>query len=673
MASFYWKPMNALARTIELRAYRSLGISLAAPVLDLGCGDGGVALTLTALGLIAQPVCGLDICAADLARARRSGGHQHVVRADARRLPFADGCFATVLANGVLCCLPQGLDLALAEVRRVLSTGGLLLASVPTRAFTEVLLPTRALGWFGRPLAERYARRVERRLNHATVHTAEEWMRILEAHGLVVERCEPLFSSAAGRPWSLLLAQPLRIFGILRLPGFRGLGRALSTALFARDFARLYRADRSAGPPFGYVLIAARRPTSMARTPRRSMTCPPLRRSLRSIPLPEAARDRLQVLLVCDHFGHTGGVVHGLTTYYRSVLPGLARHGITAGLCVLGNTHPAAAALAATGIEPFFCKRGKWDPRALLDLARLVRELKADILHLINIKAMSLGCLLARQAGVPTVLHFHDRVPPPPLLLPLVRPLVSQAAAVIAASAGLRDFVATTYRISPARIEVVHNGVDLTAAHPPSVAERAAQRARLGLSEGAPVIAIVGRIAPEKRQRLLIRTMPAVLQVRPDAVLLVVGDGPERPACEADACQLGVATAVRFLGQRDDVAEILAAADVLALTSTYEGLGYVILEAAALAIPAVAFASGGVPEIIRHEASGLLVPPDDIEMFASALISLVREPGRARRLGTAAREEVRRFDLEQHLAMLAALYRRLLAGAPKATHRWSEG
>ena len=375
------------------------------------------------------------------------------------------------------------------------------------------------------------------------------------------------------------------------------------------------------------------------------------------------ALDQPRVLFVGDHLGHPGGVVHGLTTYYAGVLPGLARHGVLARLCLLGRVHPAAASLAANHVKPIFFNRSKWDPRALHDLDCLVRGLRVEILHLINLKAISFGCLLARRAGLATVLHFHDQVLPPSPLRPLLCRLARRAEMAIATSDHLRDFVATTYQLPPARIRVLHNGVGLGGA-PPSAANRAVQRARLGLAEGAPVIAIVGRIAPIKRQAVLIRTMPAVLEARPEAVLLVVGDGSERRACEAEARRLGLGAAVRFLGQRDDVADILAATDVLALTSSYEPFGYVILEAAMMAVPAVAFATGGVPEIIRHEVTGLLVPPGDSEALARALIRLIRAPELARRLGGAAREAVRRFDLELHLARLAGLYRRLLARAP---------
>jgi ubiquinone/menaquinone biosynthesis C-methylase UbiE len=259
LQAFYWKPANALARTVELRAYRSLGEPLASPVLDLGCGDGGVARTLAAFGLMGQPLCGIDISSADLSRARSNAAHRHLAHADARQLPFRDGHFATVLANGVLCCVPKGLDRALAEVSRVLRPGGMLVASVPTHAFTDVLLPTRVLAAFSPRLARWYASRVEQRLHHATALAAEDWQRLLDAHGLVMEHCEPLFSSAAAGPWSLLVSQPLRLLGLLRLPGLRALGRPLATALLARLFARLYRRDAQAGPPFGYVLIAARR------------------------------------------------------------------------------------------------------------------------------------------------------------------------------------------------------------------------------------------------------------------------------------------------------------------------------------------------------------------------------------------------------------------------------
>lgn len=265
LQAFYWKPGNALARAVELRAYQGLGQPLAAPLLDLGCGEGGTARMLAALGLAEQPLCGLDLRLAELACARRSGSHRHVVAADARQLPFADRRFETVVANGVLCCLPQGgLAGALAEIRRILRPGGLLVATVPTRAFTAVLLPTRLLDPIAPDLARLYGRRVDRRLGHASVLAEQEWCRLFEGQGLVVEQCERYASSASGWLWSVLFSQPLRIFGLLRLPGLRRLGAALSTALFARTFARLHHRDATAGPPFGYVLIAARRPVGPA-------------------------------------------------------------------------------------------------------------------------------------------------------------------------------------------------------------------------------------------------------------------------------------------------------------------------------------------------------------------------------------------------------------------------
>jgi glycosyltransferase involved in cell wall biosynthesis len=378
----------------------------------------------------------------------------------------------------------------------------------------------------------------------------------------------------------------------------------------------------------------------------------------------EPAPNRPRVLFVLDHLGYPGGVVHGGTSYCSSVLPGLARHGVTTKLCVLREEHPAAAALAARDVETVFLHRHRWDPRALIDLWGVVRRVRPDILHLLSFKAMTLGSLIAREAGLAAVLHLHDRTPPPPLLRPVLRRLARQAQATIAVSGSVAEFITGTYHLPASRLTVLHNGIDLAGIRVPCDAERAAQRARLGIPETAPVIAVVGRLFPNKRQAMLIGLMPAVLQACPGAVLLVVGDGAERPDCEAEVRRLGLGGVVRLLGQRPDVTDLLAAADLLALPSGSEGLPYALIEAAALALPAVACATGGVPEIVRHEVTGLLVPPDDAHGFARAIIRVLRDPVLARRLGTAARQHVGRFDLEHHLGRLIALYHGALAGAP---------
>lgn len=378
----------------------------------------------------------------------------------------------------------------------------------------------------------------------------------------------------------------------------------------------------------------------------------------------EPAAQPPRVLFVLDHLGYPGGIVHGGTSYCSSVLPGLARHGVSAKLCVLREEHPAAAALAARDVETVFLNRHRWDPRALVDLWRVVRRVRPDILHLLSFKAMTLGSLLAHQARLATVLHLHDRTPPPPLLRPVLRRLARRAQVTLAVSEAVAEFVVDAYHLPASRLTVLHNGIDLAAIRVPSAAQRAAQRARLGIAPSAPVIAVVGRLVPSKRQALLIRLMPAVLRECPGAVLLVIGDGTERPACEAEVRRLGLGGAVRLLGQRPDVPDLLAAADLLALPSGSEGLPYALIEAAALALPAVACATGGVPEIVRSEVTGLLVPPDDGPGLARAIIRVLRDPALARRLGAAAREHVGRFDLEHHLARLIALYRGALEGAP---------
>src|SRR5690606_11331326 len=119
-------------------------------------------------------------------------------------------------------------------------------------------------------------------------------------------------------------------------------------------------------------------------------------------------------------------------------------------------------------------------------------------------------------------------------------------------------------------------------------------------------------ISPEKGHEALIRAMPDVLQRVPRTVILVVGDGPLRTACEKRAAAMGLAHAVRFAGHRSDMPEVLAAVDVVAVPSSSEGFPYAALEAMAARRPVVAFDVGGLPEIICSGRDGLLVRAGDV-------------------------------------------------------------
>ena len=205
------------------------------------------------------------------------------------------------------------------------------------------------------------------------------------------------------------------------------------------------------------------------------------------------------------------------------------------------------------------------------------------------------------------------------------------------------------------RIEVIENGVDLPRyAHNSDVR---ALRSSLGLDPSRRYVTTVARFHPVKDHHTLLNAFAKVACARADADLLLVGDGDLRPNLERQAADLGIAGRVHFLGVRDDVANLLLASDVFALTSLSEAASITLLEAMACALPVVVTAVGGNPEIVREGVDGLLAPRGDAPAIAAALLRLLDDRALARTLGASAAERVRTsFRLDTTIGRYYELY-----------------
>jgi glycosyltransferase involved in cell wall biosynthesis len=186
-------------------------------------------------------------------------------------------------------------------------------------------------------------------------------------------------------------------------------------------------------------------------------------------------------------------------------------------------------------------------------------------------------------------------------------------------------------------------------------------RDRLGLEPNAIVVGGVGRMSPEKGFHHLVESVALARAQGPNLDLVFAGDGPERHRLERDTRTLGLEGHVHFLGVQQDPRPVYAAMDVFALPSLEEGSPNALLEAMACGRAVVATRVGGVPEIVEHERSGLLVEPGSPPVFAVALKRLAIDPVLRQRLAHAATRRVReRFDISRMVAKHAALYRDLL-------------
>jgi glycosyltransferase involved in cell wall biosynthesis len=364
------------------------------------------------------------------------------------------------------------------------------------------------------------------------------------------------------------------------------------------------------------------------------------------------AKDLPPVMVLADHFGYAGGVPHGVTTYLLNVLPLLAQCGVELTVCFLRAPHPAARELRARGIEPVFLDAAKWDPTVVLRVAALARRAGVRLLHATGVKGSLVARIAARLVGAGTLLHVHDLNDPGPALSALARLLARPADAGVCVSEAVRELAVSRYHLRPERIRVARNGIPL-AAMSRAQAEPGRVRAELDIAAGRPVLGVIGRMHPVKGHRAMIGMLPAIVRSCPRALLLVIGDGPERRDCEALTRTLGLAEHVRFLGRRSDVPRLLSAIDLVLMPSESEGLGLAAIEALA--------AVGGLPEVVADGVNGRLVPGGDCEAFAGAVVDTLRDAARRFSYAQGALASSRAFGVEVHVQRLLECYRLALA------------
>jgi glycosyltransferase involved in cell wall biosynthesis len=358
-------------------------------------------------------------------------------------------------------------------------------------------------------------------------------------------------------------------------------------------------------------------------------------------------RPRVLILITLAEVG-------GAQTYVASIVPGLAeRFEVTVAAWGPGPLPDAARSGGADYVPLSHVRRpvSVRDALGLIELVRLIRTLRPDIVHANSSKAGVLGRLAAALARVPVriftvngwAFNAHERLHATLFTWAhrAVRPLTS---AVICVSEVEREQGVQRRTCTPDRSIVIHNGVD--------VAEAKAS----ALNGNPPLVLSVTRLQGPKDGMTLARALRALEPGTFRAA--IVGDGPDRPEIEAE-----LGRAAELLGERRDVRQLLGSADLFVLSSRSEGLPLSILEAMASGLPVVASAVGGIPEVVIHDETGLLVPPGDPDALADALRRLLADPALRRRLGAAGRARAEReFSLERARRAHVELYERLLAG-----------
>lgn len=305
-------------------------------------------------------------------------------------------------------------------------------------------------------------------------------------------------------------------------------------------------------------------------------------------------------------------------------------------------------------------RRAKWDVHRFGGLVRLLREQRFDLLHAHKFGSNVWGTVLGRLARVPVVIaHEHTwSYQGAPLRVFLDGQVIGRLAdRFIAVSRADAERMVAVEHVPAQKVMVIPTAYTPRAERPP-----VDLRQELGLPPEAPVIATAALLRPQKATEVLLEAHVEVLRHMPDAQLVIAGDGPQRQFLEERARSLQLDGHVHFLGLRDDVDAIIAAADVAALSSDYEGMPLFLLECMVNRTPLVATAVGAIPSVIENGSSGILVPTRDPSALAAGLCELLRDPERRRRMAEAAADRVAPFRIEAVTQQFVDLYEELVKG-----------
>ena len=327
--------------------------------------------------------------------------------------------------------------------------------------------------------------------------------------------------------------------------------------------------------------------------------------------------------------------------------------------------NPAAKPLRAAGIEPVLLNAPeRLGPGALLAVRRHIAEVKPDIVHTHLGSSGFLGCLAARSLGVPAVSSIHA-IPGAADLRARARLKLTAAARrrgaarIITVSEAARRAYLASGLDSPHRVVAIHNGIDVV----PEPGTGAAVRRELRLDGDAVVLGMFSALRPEKGHDVAIQALGLLRPRFPKLRLLIAGDGPIRGDLSGLAQPHG--DAIVMTGARFDVMRLLDATDLCLQPSRSDAFPTTLLEAMAASVPVLATAVGGIPEIVVHERTGILIDaPPTAERLAEAIASLLEDPRRRSELADAGRRRYQdRFTADPWVHRTRALYDTVLGDA----------
>jgi glycosyltransferase involved in cell wall biosynthesis len=362
--------------------------------------------------------------------------------------------------------------------------------------------------------------------------------------------------------------------------------------------------------------------------------------------------------------------MHGVKRLFGWMIPRFDPERYNVSLVSLRKKDLSEETLESLGVDITYLHRSKFDPATLPALLKVIDRKKIDILHLHGYGATTFGRLAGAMRRLPTIVHEHANLTDTPWFQKMADSALEPVTDIaIAVSQSTADFVISARRIPARKVKVVYLGVPLEefSRQRPAPEIRAAREA-LGVTPDDIAIGSVTRLHDSKGNSYLVDAARLVLNERPHARFVVVGEGPLREPLEQQARALNLGDRFAFAGFEKDVAGVVSAFDISVFPSLWEGTPLTVFEALAMGKPIVATDADGLVDVLTHERDAIIVPKRDARALADGLIRVIDQPQTRGRIGAAARETGKQYDITAFVRKMERLYE-ILHRVSRATHR----
>lgn len=363
---------------------------------------------------------------------------------------------------------------------------------------------------------------------------------------------------------------------------------------------------------------------------------------------------------VIDKLSVSGSKIHGVSRALERWIPRFDSNQFLFSIVSLRAPEAAGEIFKKIGIKVFFLNRGKFDPRTLTDLLSITKSEQPHILHLHGYGATNFGRLVSKFNNIPNIVHEHSTIPNQPfyqsLSDSLLAPLTTKA---IACSEPVSEFMIKERKVQRDKLEALFYGLPLEEFAIPDKTKLTEARTQLGIFPQEQVVCNVGRLDTQKGQIYLLTAAKLVLREQPKCRFLIVGEGPDLWMLQEFAQRQYLNNKVIFTGHRDDVPNLLAMSNVVAIPSLWEGGPLTLFEAMNLKKPVVGTPVGLMEKVIQDGKTGFIVPPENSDLLAEKIIFLLKNVSLAEQMGRKGWKVCQNYDISHSVRRLSEIYMEL--------------